>query len=193
MLFRSLGQNNFAISFVATPLDAGGPGLLPAPSVQEQIEQTFRVAGLATRVSDRLTLLQSVLTQLNEAGGTIPGDLARDWRKRAEGQIREEQDIDRKYASFSSRYAGWARAAARKARIRIVERMINDVTKEDARLGGRRPEVVEALTAALRAELDNARRLQLLRDQWSLRKQAYREYQKSVGRSEEHTSELQSH
>ena len=38
-----------------------------------------------------------------------------------------------------------------------------------------------SLAATLRAELDNARRLQLLRDQWTLRKQAYRDYQRTVG------------
>ena len=108
------------------------PALLSAPSAQEQIEQTLRVASMATRVSDKLTLLQSALTQLTEAGGTIPSDLAKQWRKSAQEQIRAEQDVDRKYAAFSARYAGWARDAARKARIRIVERMLDDVDEWQA-------------------------------------------------------------
>ncbi|PYR65267.1 MAG: hypothetical protein DMF88_20480, partial [Acidobacteria bacterium] len=54
-------------------------------------------------------------------------------------------------------------------------------SKDDARLGSRRPEVVQALSTALQVQLDDARRLRLLRDQWQIHRASYRNYQRAVG------------
>jgi hypothetical protein len=50
------------------------------------------------------------------------------------------------------------------------------VRLSDRELGGRRPETVEALIAAVEARLDAARRLQLARDRWALRAPEFRQY-----------------
>ena len=55
------------------------------------------------------------------------------------------------------------------------------IQKEDNKLGSQRPEIVQALTASVQAQLDNARRLRLLRDQWKSRQAIFREYQRAVG------------
>ena len=60
------------------------------------------------------------------------------------------------------------------------ERVINRVAKEDAQLGRRRPEVMQALDASLQLQLDNARRLRLLRDRWQIRRTTYRQYQRTI-------------
>jgi hypothetical protein len=99
----------------------------------------------------------------------------------AEDQIHEETDIDERYATMSRRLLASAANAAGRARIPDVERVLNQVSKEDARLGGRRPEVVQALSTAVQLQLDNARRLRLLRDQWQVRRGSYRDYQRAVG------------
>jgi hypothetical protein len=57
------------------------------------------------------------------------------------------------------------------------------VRDEDSRLGQKRPQTVEALNASLQGKLADSRRLRLLRDQWSLRRDTYRQYQSSVGPS----------
>ena len=67
--------------------------------------------------------------------------------------------------------------------MRDVEAILPRIEREDRKLGGRRPEVMQALNASLTAHLDNARRLRLLRDQWLLRRAAYREYERSVSSS----------
>jgi hypothetical protein len=104
-------------------------------------------------------------------------------RREAESQIREELATDRKYASLSQRVMTQAKNLAGRASISHIERLISRIPKEDAKLGGQRPEMVEALNTALQSQLFAARRLRLQRDQWLLRQSAYREYQKSVGSS----------
>ena len=53
--------------------------------------------------------------------------------------------------------------------------------REDARLGARRPEVVEALSDSIQHGSAQARQLRLLRDQWQIRRATYREYQRAIG------------
>ena len=74
-----------------------------------------------------------------------------------------------------------ATRGAERARIRDVQRVLNRIPREDARLGGRRPEMVHALRASVQAQLDAARRLRLLQDQWEIRRALYRRYERSVG------------
>jgi hypothetical protein len=63
-----------------------------------------------------------------------------------------------------------------------VERIIASVEARDAALGLQRPDAVRGLIATLRAHLDAARRLRLSRDQWRMRRSAYRAYVRVVKR-----------
>ena len=126
-------------------------------------------------------MLQSGLALLSEAGAMISD--ASTLKRDAESQIREEQTTDRKYASLSQKVVSQAKNYAGRAGIAQIERLMSRIPKEDAKLGGQRPEMVEALNTAVQSQLFAARRLRLQRDQWLLRQSAYREYQKSVGTS----------
>src|SRR5262249_37436996 len=69
--------------------------------------------------------------------------------------------------------------AARRARladVRGLERLLTQIQARDEQLGGRRPETVNALVAAVEDKLDAARRLQLARDRWALRLRGFRQY-----------------
>jgi hypothetical protein len=57
------------------------------------------------------------------------------------------------------------------------------ISREDKRLGSRRPDVVQALNASVQAHLEDARRLRLMRDQWMSRRSAYRDYERLVSAS----------
>jgi hypothetical protein len=81
---------------------------------------------------------------------------------------------------MSARLLGVAQRAAARAQVYEVQRVIEDVSEEDARLGGRRPETTRALRAELSATLDAARDLRLRRDQWTLRRGIYRTYVESI-------------
>ena len=180
-LRASAGRSDFNLALVATPEDTGFEPLLAAPTVAEQVDATFRVAQLAPRVADRVSLLQEALALIVEGGASLPPDEASRLRRTAEDQIHDEIEIDERYESMSRRLLASAASAAGRARIADVERVLHQVSKEDERLGGHRPEVVQALSTALQLQLDNARRLRLLRDQWQIRRASYREYQKAVG------------
>ncbi len=156
-LRASAGRSDFNLALVATPEETGFEPLLAAPSISEQINATFRVAQLAPRVADRISLLQEALALVVEGGASLPP------------------------AELSRRLLASAANAAGRARIVDVERVLHQVSKEDERLGARRPEVVQALSTALQVQLESARRLRLLRDQWQIRRASYREYQRSVG------------
>ena len=180
-LRASAGRSDFNLALVATPEETGFEPLLAAPSISEQINATFRVAQLAPRVADRISLLQEALALVVEGGASLPPAEASRFRRTAEDQIHEEVDIDQRYAAMSRRLLASAANAAGRARIVDAERVLNQVSKEDERLGGRRPEVVQALSTALQLQLESARRLRLLRDQWQVRRTSYREYQRAVG------------
>jgi hypothetical protein len=180
-LRASAGLSEFAVSLVAAPAETAVGPLLGTPTLREQVDQTFRVAALAGRVPDRVALLQEALVLLNEAGSSIPKDESERLRHIAENQIRAEAFLDKRYATLSRRLVESATSAAGEARIANVERILNQVSKEDAKLGGRRPDVIQALNASIQNQLENARRLRLLRDQWIVRRASFREYQRAVG------------
>jgi hypothetical protein len=179
-LRASAGRNDFNLALVAIPEETGYEPMLDPPTIVEQIDATFRAARLTPHVADRVSLLQESLALIAEAGSALlPSDAAR-LRHLAEEQIHEEAVVDERYAALSRRFLASATNAAGQARIGDVERIITQLAKEDARIGRRRPEVVQALDASLQVELDNARRLRLLRDRWQIRRSTYRQYQRTI-------------
>jgi len=179
-LRASAGRNDFNLALVAMPEEAGYESLLGPPTVMEQIDATFRAARLAPYVADRISLLQESLALVAEAGSALAPSEAARLRHLAEDQIHEEAVIDDRYAALSRRFLALASSAAGQARISDVERVIKQVGKEDKNLGGRRPEVLQALDASLQVQLDNARRLRLLRDRWQIRRTSFRQYQRTI-------------
>ena len=180
-LRASAGRNDFNLALVAAPAETGYEPLLGAPTLVEEIDATFRIARLTPRVADRVAILQETLALLAEAGASISSAESSRLRRLAEDQIHAETVIDERYAAMSRRLLASAANAAGEARIGDVEHILNQMSKEDARLGGRRPEVVQALNTSLQLQLDNARRLRLLRDQWQVHRASYRNYQRAVG------------
>jgi hypothetical protein len=179
-LRASAGRNDFSLALVAQPAETGYEPILGPPSIVEQIDATFRAARVATHVADRVSLLQESLALVAEAGAALSPSEAARLRRLAEDEIHEEAVVDERYATVTRRLLASATNAAGQARISDVERIINRVAKEDAQLGRRRPEVVQALDASLRLQLDNARQLRLLRDRWQIRRSTYRQYQHTI-------------
>lgn len=168
------------LSLFATVAPVALEPLATMPAPREQLDQIVRVAALATTGRDRVALLQSALALLFEAGTAIPDAGAR-LRRSLESQLRKEHAIDASYARFTARVLADASKAAAAARISDVERTLERIDREDARLGRRRPEVIQAVRHSVQERLEAARRLRLLRDQWEVRKELYRGYQRSVG------------
>ena len=169
----------FQISLVSAPSMAFEPRPT-MPEAREQLEQLLRVARQTGDATERMAVLRSALTLLGATGAVIGSDAAR-VRRTIEDQISRETAVDQRYARMSQQLVGRAARAAENARIDDVERVLNRIPKEDARLGGLRPDVVQAVTATVQAQLDSARQLRLLRDQWKSRQALFQDYQRSVG------------
>ena len=180
-LRAAAGMTMFDLSLVAMAPDVPFETLMGMPPLREQLDQVFHVATLTERSSERVALLQTALALLNEAAGLMaPSDIVA-FRRSAEKQIAEEFAVDAQYASLSKRFISQAVRAAARARISDVAQVLNRIPDEDARLGRRRPEVIQALHASVQAQLDAAQHLRLLRDQWTIRQALYRDYRRVVG------------
>jgi hypothetical protein len=155
--------------------------VLGMPSARQQLDQIFKVISMTSRASERVALLHSAMGVLAEADSSLTEVDAAALRRSTEAQIREELDVDARYALLSDRLIEKATRAAGRARISDVQRVLTDIPKEDAKLGRQRPELVQALHAAIQRRLDDARQLRLLRDRWTVRQSLYRDYQRSVG------------
>ena len=175
-------SNRFEVSLVAMtePIEIEPIALMP--SGREQLEQIVRVLRFTTSARDRVALLRSGLTLLADKRAPVAGADIGSIKRSFEDQLRDEERIDRRYAQFSKDVFESAARAAADARIADVQRALNQIPKGDDRLGRRRPEVVQALTGSVQAQLDRARQLRLMRDQWTVRQSLFRDYERSVGR-----------
>jgi len=151
------------------------------PTPREELDQLFHLASITDRAADRVALLQSALALLNDGpAGYRPLEIEA-LRRHTEQEIRNELAVDSSYAQLVQRLMSEATRAAARARVADVEHLVGRVAAEDEKLGHRRPETIQALRASLQAELNDARRLLLLRDQWHFHQARYREYQRAVG------------
>ena len=177
-LRAAAGATAFELSLVAMAEPPELEPVLGMPGPRQQLDEIFHVAAVTSGGAERVALLQSAVALLHESGAILSD--ARVLRRSAERQIREELAIDRHYSSLSQRFMAQANRLAERAGISEIERLLTRIPKEDARLGGQRPQMVDALNGAVQGQLIAARRLRLLRDQWLLRQPTSREYQRSV-------------
>jgi hypothetical protein len=179
-LRAKLGESRFDLNLVAGVAPPPPVPLLPSPSLQESIEQALTAANLAESPNDRASLLQSALMLLNEGKATLPEKWARAAKADATRELKEEVQVTRAYTDLRTRSLERASRAAARADVRGVERTIAAVRKRDAKLGGRRPDEITAVLAALEERLDAARRYRLALDQWAAKEEALHAYHDAV-------------
>jgi hypothetical protein len=172
------GMQRFDFSLVAV-VDPPNMPLLPPPSVAQTIEQAMVAARTSDIPAERLSLLRSVLAIIEETD-SLPAHWKRLAKASAEATLKAELDTERRYSALSRSALSAADRAVGKADVRGVERAIGDARRRDARYGGKRPDEVKALLTALEARLDSARRLRVMRDQWTLRSKAFKEYREAI-------------
>lgn len=178
---RGEPTTRFDLALVASASELVREPIQGMPTPKMQLTQLLHMSELVPGAADRMALLHTALALLNEAATTWPAAEAATLRNTITGRIAHEVDVDRRYARMSQRLSEEATRAAAAARATGVERVLAKVPTEDRKLGGERPETIQALRAALEAQLDNARRLRLMRDQWIVRHDAYQDYQRRVG------------
>jgi hypothetical protein len=101
-------------------------------------------------------------------------------RARIRKSIEAEVAIDRNYATLANRVLAQADRRVKRADVRGLTRLRDQVLDEDARLGGKRPQQLDALLATLNQRLDAAQRLRLARDRWQLQSETFRLYRRAI-------------
>jgi hypothetical protein len=172
--------SSFELSLVAMADPIELEPVVGMPSPREQVDQIVRVLDFTSSATDRVSLLHSAVALLNDSRNGLDATVARPLRRTLEEQLRQEIATDARYTRLSQRLAASAARAASGARISDVERVLTTIPKEDAKLGGRRPEIVQALLGWVQTQLEAARRLRLLQDQWTARRPLDRDYQRAV-------------
>lgn len=180
-LRATAGVGAFDLALTARAPAVELESMLGMPGIRESLDGVLAVARITGQSADRVLLLQSALALLDDAGVLLPTATIASMRTKIRGEILEEQAIDERYARLTRTLLTSAERAAGAARVRDVEAVLARVPAEDRRLGRKRPDVVLALQHSLQDHLDSARKLRLLRDQWTLRKGIYRAYQQSIG------------
>ena len=177
------GEVAFAFELVAE-IEASDPvpasDLLRDPSPLESIAQAMSVARITDVAADRVSLLRAVVSAIDDPRNAIPEKWAKPSRKWAISTMAREGLVDRQYAALRTSLLKRATDAATRADVKSVEGLIGTVRRQDARLGGKRPDEINALIAQVQLHLDAARRLRLVRDQWKERIGTYRAYLKAI-------------
>lgn len=180
------GQSRFDLQLVAPPVDAPAAEVLPAPTLRESIDVAFVAARAAAEPAERMSLLESISRTLATIpawpGGSTDVDWAADAKARASAELAAEVAVQRAYAQLASRTLARAADRARRADVRAIDGLFQDVLKADARLGRARPNDVAALLVALDAQRTAAQRLRLARDAWATRLNALKHYRRQLAR-----------
>lgn len=181
-LRAAIGADRFDLALVATPASLATPPdvLLPAPTIQEVIDQTLAVARLTDSPSSRLSLLSVAIAAIDRHRAELPIEWAAATRASAMLTLSAEMAIDHFYQALSVQMVGVATRRARAADVRGVAQVLTLLRARDTALGSARPDTVNAIAAEIEQQLDAARRLRLERDRWALRLPELRQYQTSV-------------
>jgi hypothetical protein len=174
------GKERFDLALSTTTLDVPRETLLPAPDHAEVVRQLMSAAAIVDSPVEKVSLLQSVLAFLDRTVDLLPDAFARTIRSSALGGIADEQRIDSQYSRLRTDTLAEASRYAGAADVRALERLRKRVQEQDAKLGGRRAQDTAGLIATLDAHLDAAHRLRLTHDQWLLRIDAKRAYQRAA-------------
>lgn len=177
------GAQQFDLTFHATAIPDPPAPLLPVPTTEQSMTSALTLSAALADPTDRMSLLEAISAALSRPRGDLAADRLAGLRRHVGMRLAAEQSVDRAYTRLATEVTRRSRAAAARADVRGVERALSGVAARDRALGGQRPDRVAAILATVQADLDAARRLRLVRDQWAVRAVAYRSYRRSVAPS----------
>ena len=158
--------------------------LLPAPTLQESIEQVLLAARMSDSSDDRVQLYKSALSELDRRKDANDASIPTAWVETTSASVSKaiatEVRIDRNYQTLTQRMLRLANQRARLADVRGLERLVTRLQTNDKVLGNARPDVVSSQLASIDENLDLSRRLQLARDRWALRAPALAKYRLAI-------------
>jgi hypothetical protein len=177
---RSPGRFSLNLTAFTDPPSIVEP-LLPPPSTpRDAIEQVLTAARSVDASADRTSLLATAVAAIDRDKASLPAAWAASARADATAEIAKDVSLDRTYQSLSARMMALANRRARYADVRGIERVVRAIQQRDAALGGKRPDAVASLIAAVEEKLDAARQLQLARDHYALREPELTRYRVEI-------------
>ena len=178
---RATSVGRFSLNLVATagPVAPFEP-LLPPPTLKESIEQVLTAATLAESASEKTALLSTALSGVERARGALPEEWTAPTASSIRAEIAAEVQIDRQYQLLSQTVLADATKRARAADVRGIQRILDQIPLRDLAFGNRRPDVVNALVESVQVQLDAARKLRLVQDQWVIRLSAIQRYRTAL-------------
>ena len=177
------GETSFAIDLVADSPQEPRPEPVPmlrAPTPAEAIAQAIAVAKTTDVAADRVSILRTVISAIDNPRTGLPAAWARPTRQWAIHAIGEEVSAGKAYAELNATMLKRASTAAGRADVRAVQGVLDAIVRRDRQLGRKRPDEINALIEQVRAQLDAARRLRLARDQWAERAGSFQAYARGV-------------
>jgi len=153
--------------------------LLETPDQAALVSHLLTASKAVATPAEKVSLLQSVMAVLDRAVDLPPASFAATVRASALGGIAEEQRVDSLYARLRGSIITEASKHAARGDVRRLEDLRQRLDREDAKLGARRPADVAAIVATINAHLDAAHRLRLAHDQWLLRRDGLRAYERA--------------
>jgi hypothetical protein len=181
------GESRFDINLVAGVEGAPAVSPLPPPTLQESIVQALWAAEFADSAAERRALLEAALGAMDVHKNSLPTAWTMTTRERTRRALAYESGVDMRLANVRAKAVPAAERLAARADVKGVEKVLRDVRLETVSLVGVRGDEVQALIDTLEARLDGARRLRLALDQWSLKADTLRKYQRTLDR---HLKEL---
>jgi hypothetical protein len=181
------GESRFDIDLVSGVASPPSVLPLPPPTLQESILQSLWAAEFAASAAERRSLLEAAVGAMEVHKDSLPPGWTTTTYDRATRALAVETSIDVRLASIRSNALATVGRLATRADVGGVERVLRSVRQDTAKLAASRGEEVQALVDTLETRLDAARRLRLALDQWSLKADGLRRYQKTV---DKHLREL---
>jgi len=180
-LQAATGRGRFSLTLTAfaDPPPANEP-LLPPPTPKEAIEQVLAAARVVDSAAERTSLLSSAVAAIDREKNDLPADWAGATRADAQAAVAAELRVDSRYRWMTTRTMATANYRAQMADVRGLERLLRAIPQRDHALGGKRPDAVTSLVAAVEAKLDAARQLQLARDRFAMRAPVLHAYRAAI-------------
>ena len=182
-LRSAVGQSRFSLTLTA-PLAAAPEPPLPPPTDAEMVEELMTVAAMAEAPTEKIGILQRIMDVLNSTMGLLlPEAFSNRVRKQVVADLAAERRVEAAYAELRTSTLEASAKAASRTQLKDLERLRDNVEKEDAKLGQRQPGDIAALIATLDAQIDAARVMKVSREQWSKRAPLYRRYRRAMNSS----------
>jgi hypothetical protein len=144
------------------------------------VDQLMAASAVVATPAERVSLLQSVLALIERAIDVLPAGFAASVRSAALGRIADEQRGDGLYTQLRSATLTEAARSSDRGDVRALARLRRRLREEDSKLGSRRPDDIAAIVATLDSHLDAAHHRRLAYDQWLLRVDRLRAYERDT-------------